>query len=197
MNSKLQTRQTLIQRAKSKNDDEAWQEFASYYRGFIYSLLNHMKISENDIDDLAQKILLKLWKNLASYENKNTKFRSWLATIIRNTALTFLQTKKNTDKILSTGLDSLDYKIITGQTEIDLLIEEEWKRHLTKLAMTKIEKAYRGHAIDVFKLTLDGKSSDEIAHRLDISIDSVYTLRNRVKNSFVHELRRLMNELEG
>lgn len=191
MDTNFNTRITLIQRAKSQWDEHAWNEFAHYYRRFIYYVLNSMKVSNNDIDDLAQNILLKLWEKLPMYEKQRARFRAWLATIIRNAVISFYRK----EKIKDVELHPNDFDSVC-EPELDKIIEQEWQNHITSIAMERIEKAYRGNAITVFKMTLAGKSTEEISKELNLTTDSVYTLRNRVKTSFVNEVKGLISELE-
>lgn len=196
MNSQLNTRMTLIQRAKAQSDEEAWHEFVAFYQGFIFKLLHSLSVPTCDQDDLAQKILVKLWQSLPNYEKQQAKFRSWLSTIIRHTAISYFREQRRFKEHLGQPTELSENLVLGNQSELDQMVEADWKKHLTQLAMKKIEKAYRGQALEVFKRTLDGQDAASISQQLQLTIDSVYTLRNRVKKSFVQELQRLMHELE-
>ena len=55
---------------------------------------------------------------------------------------------------------------------------------------------FSGNAIDVFDLSLQGMSTEEIGTKLGLKKDSVYVLKNRVKKKFMEEVRVLVKELE-
>jgi RNA polymerase sigma-70 factor (ECF subfamily) len=95
-----------------------------------------MKVSTSDFDDLVQNVLLKLWRNIASYNPEKARFRTWLGVVVRN-------------------------------------------------------------AVKTFTMSLDEKSTNEIAAELNLSIDSVYTLKSRVKAPFIKEIKAVIDELEG
>ena len=59
-----QTRKTLIERARDPNDSQAWDEFTGYYRSFIRMLLTKLQVSQADLEDLSQEVLLELWESL-------------------------------------------------------------------------------------------------------------------------------------
>ena len=59
------------------------------------------------------------------------------------------------------------------------------------------QRSFSGKAMDVFTMTLDGKSVDEIAAALQLTKDSVYVLRNRVQSRFRKEARQLRGNLEN
>lgn len=189
------TRQTLLIRLHNQNDQKAWEEFIEVYQRFIYHILNRMQVHANDLDDLVQDVLLRLWKKLASYDPKKAKFRSWLSFVIRNTVLNDI----NKNKIRHQKLNqfSEDSKLSKQPvTEIDLLIEHEWKRHISNLAMTRVSTLFSGKAIDVFKYSLEGDSNEEISLKLNIKPDSVKVLKSRVKSRYMHEVKRLIHDFE-
>ena len=89
-NEQLKTRQTLIDRARDPNNSQAWDEFTDYYKGFIRMVLMQLQAPLDDLEDLSQTILVKLWQNLSTVElgRDHAKFRTWLGTVIRNTVYT-------------------------------------------------------------------------------------------------------------
>ena len=190
------TKQTLIQRVQNQDDSTAWDDFVSYYKTFIEMVLNKSRISLNESDDLVQEILLKIWKGLPNYEyrKEQAKFRTWLSVLIRNTMLNFLDKKKRKNP----GKVELNDEVILSvtETEIEKVIEEEWVSHLTSLAMQAVTKVFSGQAVEVFKMSLEGKGTKEIAETLDINEESVFVLRSRVKSRLKKEIRKLRDEIE-
>jgi RNA polymerase sigma-70 factor (ECF subfamily) len=196
MNSEWKTRKTLIQRAKNPSDEEAWHEFVSFYKMFIYYLLHRMNVTIEDMDDLVQEILVTLWRKLNYYKSEEAKFRTWLSTVIRNTTLTFLKRQG----AYKAKKDKLQYDIKLSGTfsepEMDRIVEREWKNYITNLAMQRLKKVFAGNALAAFQSGIDGLSAEKAAQNLGISVDSIYTLRGRVKKRFIREIKFLMNELE-
>ncbi|MCH2204960.1 MAG: RNA polymerase sigma factor [Lentisphaerales bacterium] len=195
MNNEWHTKQTLLQRAKNQDDQQAWQEFVEYYRSFILMITRKMNLAENEQQDLTQEVLLKLWQSLEGYSAEKAKFRTWLAGVIRNTVLMFYKSdgrrRKREEKA---GF----YQFLEegDETELESVIETEWKTHITSLAMENIQKIFSGKAVEAFRMTLQEVPADEICQKLDIQKDSLYTLRNRVKLRFVEEVRHLSRELQ-
>jgi len=185
------THNTLLKLA-CKNKQK-WDEFASYYYPFIKIILRHLRIHENDIEDIAQNVMLKLWKNLSKFDSSRGKFRTWLISIIRNTAKA-VQIKQIKDK-------NRDYKYLeehplTNHDPLEDIFREEWRKYLTNVALENIRKQFSGKAIDVFLLSLKNLKVEQIAERLDLKVDSVYRLKNRVKEQLLLEIKRLRTELE-
>jgi RNA polymerase sigma-70 factor (ECF subfamily) len=199
MSDEWKTSQTLLQRAKDPSDQQAWEDFVFYYEKFIFHILHKMNSSSADFDDLVQDILLKLWRNIGQYDREKARFRTWLGVTIKNTVLNYLGSKASRQKQQQISVDEQDSVIdlqVVSQPELEQVIEDEWKRYVSGLAMKNIQKIFSGKAIDVFELSLDGKTNDQIAESCELSIASVYTLKNRVKSRFVKEIKALMEELE-
>jgi len=193
------TRQTLLMRAQNPDDHEAWDEFVTFYQRFIYHILHKMNINLNDFDDLVQVVLLQLWQSLANYSKLDCKFRSWLSRVTRNTVLNYLDKMNRQDKRqkqMGDYQENLQVLNSYSDTELENMIESEWRAYVTTLALDSIRELFSGQAIDAFLLSQKEKSAAEISEELGIKKESVYVLVSRVKSKFVDEMRRLVKELE-
>lgn len=197
MTERWKTRKSLILRAKNADDSQAWEEFVQYYERFIFHVLHRMKVSASDFDDLVQNILVKLWRSIASYDPDKARFRTWLGVVVRNAVFDqFAETQRHR-KLLQHELESLQMLEQEPASEIEQLIEKEWADYVTNLAMERIEKLFSEEAVKSFTMSLDGTSAKEIAEELNLSPDSVYTLKSRVKARFIKEIKAVIGELEG
>ena len=190
------TRQTLIERIRNQNDGVAWEEFVESYELYIYAIIRRMGISADDCKDIHQDVLLKIWNHLPDYRlNPNTRFRGWLSTVTANSVRNFLRSRANKSKTLDKLEDSM--KIHSGGgSELDRIAEEEWENFLADKAMSAVSQAFSGKGIEVFQMSLQGKSIEEISKALGLEESSVYQLRARVKKSLVKEISRLREELD-
>lgn len=195
MNSQWQTRKSLIQRAQDPNDEQAWDEFVLYYKKFIYFILNHMNISGNEIDDFVQEILIHLWKRLKSYDSDKAKFRAWLSTVIRNAAINYLKKVKTASKQQDQVIESLNNLNKVSVPEMERIIELEWKAYIADLTMKRLEQMFSPSVLNVFKLSLEGVTGEEIVEQTGLALSTIYTFRTRVKKVFIREMKLLMNEL--
>ncbi len=196
---KYVTRLTLLARAKNPEDHQAWEEFVSFYQRFIYHILHKMSIDLNDFDDLVQVVLLRLWEGLASYDKQDCKFRSWLSCVTRNTVLNYLdKQQRQQNRQVQMGDCQEMHIFLNGlsDTELDKMIEHEWRAYISTLALEKLKKLFSGVAIDAFLLSQAEVSTEDIAEKLGIKKASVYVLTSRVRSKFVDEMRRLVRELE-
>ncbi|MEJ6572784.1 MAG: sigma-70 family RNA polymerase sigma factor [Akkermansiaceae bacterium] len=188
-----QTRLTLVDRARDPNDSRAWDEFTDYYASFIRMVLMQLQAPRDDLEDLSQTILVKLWKNLSTVElgRDHARFRTWLSTVIRNTFYTHCsQTASRKRRETNAAVADV------VPPDIEHIIESEWRKHIIALVIERLNASFSGKAMDVFTMTLDGKSVDDIASALELTKDSVYVLRNRVQSRFRKEARQLRSHLE-
>ena len=140
MNEDWKTRQTLLQRAKDPEDHQAWEEFVHYYRNFILMIMRKMNLSQSEQEDITQEILLKLWKKLESYNQQKAGFRTWLSAVIRNTVLKFYESSGR--RLVRENKSFINFLEGDSESELETLIEEEWKSYLTKVALENIRKIF-------------------------------------------------------
>lgn len=190
---KWKTRQTLIGRARDPNDGQAWVEFTNYYSSFIRMVLVQLHAPMDDLEDLSQTILVKIWQSLPTVELgcDHARFRTWLGTVIRNTFYTHCSQAASRKRREANAAVA---NIVPA--DIEDIIESEWRKHIIALVMERLNASFSGKAMDVFAMTLDGKPVDQIALALGLTTESVYVLRNRVQSRFRKEARQIRSYLE-
>lgn len=197
MSGEWQTRYSLLQRAADQSNEDAWNEFLKYYDRFIYYLLHKMKLKQHDIEDLHQIILVRLWENMKTYQRTDKRFRSWLALIVRNIAYDYFRSEKRRRKVFNEEVEIDDLGASNLTSSIESTIEKEWETYMVNYAMNRLRALFSENAIKAFEMSLEGHSAKDISKKLKIGIDSVYTLKNRVKSRLIKEVRAVMNEVEG
>ena len=191
-----QTRYTLLHRALDIGDEDAWEQLVEHYRRFIYYILNQLLVNSSDIDDICQQVLLTLTKDLKKFDPAKGKFRSWLSTVIRNTAISYFRKQtRHTNKLAGLRNETVEENL-QKSSEIDELIEQEWTTYIATQAMERVKGVFEGKAIEVFELSLDGLGATEIAEQTGLTLSSVYTLKKRVKKRLCMEIMDLTSELE-
>lgn len=190
------TRHTLIERACSDCESGAWDEFFGYYEQFVLVLLKHLKVPEQERDEIAQQVRVKVWKNLSRFDSGRAKFRTWLVTVIRNTTATHMRqlSRRGSRFVGDEGL--LELFADERSSAFEQRCEREWKMYLTSVAMNNIKSHFSAKAIEAFRLSLGDASPQQISDQLGIHLQSVYKFRNRVKSRLVEEINYLRGELE-
>ena len=72
----------LILSCKNR-DCLAFRELARRYEGFIASLFRSYAADWNDIADLTQEVLIRVWRGIGGLKSPNA-FKSWLSQIVAN-----------------------------------------------------------------------------------------------------------------
>lgn len=86
-------------------DDAAFEILYSRYKNAVYSYLNKLIPGQTTlVDDLFQQAWMKVVKNMAKYQDKQT-FLAWVIRIARNLSIDYFR-KESRRK--STSLDSID-----------------------------------------------------------------------------------------
>lgn len=151
----------------------------------------------SDYDDLGQNVLLRLWRSIASYDPKKARFRTWLGIVVRNAVYDQFAESKRQGKLLEQDQKVLQMLEKEPASEIEKRIEQEWADHVTSLALERIQKLFSEEAVKSFTMSVDGTTANDIATKLNLTVDSVYTLKSRVKARFIKEIKAVIDELEG
>ncbi|MGJ8643804.1 MAG: RNA polymerase sigma factor [Luteolibacter sp.] len=188
------TRFTLIQRVKDPLNEDAWQSFSDAYGGYILAVLQKVSIGQDEAADLRQEILLKLWKRLPEfdYEPDKGKFRTWLYQIIKNTAFTHMSARESQQRrdelyVQENGADS---------DVLDQLMRDEWKAFICQKALENLRGIFVDQSVEIFEKTLEGSSVEDLAVSYGLKENTIYRIKNRVKERLIVEVRRLRHELE-
>lgn len=182
----------------NNKETSAWEEFSAIYRPFIIILLRSININENEIDDITQTIMLKLWKKLDTFTmDGRAKFRTWLITVIRNAAYSHTKKMTRQKEKEQSFCEEPQNKLLEDEDSFEKHYQNKWEVYLCKLALNNITPKFRGKAIEVFQLTMNGLSIEQISETLKLQQDSIYRLRGRVKMAMIAEVNKLRLQMEG
>ena len=197
-NSIFKTSNTLLDRVKNPDDKSAWNEFVNYYEQYIYNIIRHIGLPEQDAQELCQDTLLKLWKKLPDfvYDRNRGKFRSWLGVMIRNQCNRHFQKQKRKETVIDPNNEILeDESDYTENHNIDMIIENEWNSYISNLAWENVKKRFKENSQKAFLLHLDEVPIEKIAEECNIKSNTVYVSINRVQMHLKEEIKRLNEEL--
>ena len=92
MISQMKTDEELIEQVK-KGNDTAFQLLMERYLKHIFNFIRQYVRTEEDSEDVTQDTFFKTWKYIKRFKH-GMKFKPWLFTIARNTALDHIKKKK-------------------------------------------------------------------------------------------------------
>ncbi|HEV8666467.1 MAG TPA: RNA polymerase sigma factor [Candidatus Paceibacterota bacterium] len=76
-------------------NEAAFGELTARHLRQIYSYALRLVGDAAAAEDISQETFLKAWKSLKKYDEKSSKFKTWLLRIARNTAIDYLRKKKH------------------------------------------------------------------------------------------------------
>ncbi len=85
--------QAILERIAS-GEREAFAELVQRYQQPLFGFLGRMGMTQAQAEDLAQETFLRAWSHLHQFDPTRAQFNTWLHTIARNLALTFLTSRQ-------------------------------------------------------------------------------------------------------
>ncbi|WP_430809667.1 MULTISPECIES: RNA polymerase sigma factor [unclassified Carboxylicivirga] len=120
--------------------------------------------------DIAQESFVKLWKNSEEEFSDENALRAYLYVLVKNACIS--QIRKDKRK-LSASIDD-QYHLPLEDHFIDEILREETYR-LLKVAIDQLSPQAR----KVVRLALKGYSNQEIANELNVTLNTIKTVKKR------------------
>jgi len=186
------TRPSLLVRIRNAADAEAWEQFLELYAPLLHGYFRRRGLQDADAADLTQEVLQAVSSaamHLNDYRQRGT-FRGWLYGVARNKYCDFRARQER-------------HRPGSGDTAVAELIESvpaagdeaaEWEREYQQRAFSLAARQVR-ECVDestwqaFWQTAVEGRSGQEVARALEMSVGAVYVAKSRV-------LARLKQEVE-
>jgi RNA polymerase sigma factor (sigma-70 family) len=76
-----------------QGDKQAYAELVKRYQNFVFTICLRYTSSREDAEEIAQDIFVKAYRCLSDFRG-DSKFSTWLYTIVNTTCITFLRKKR-------------------------------------------------------------------------------------------------------
>jgi RNA polymerase sigma factor (sigma-70 family) len=140
-------------------------------KGIIYKIANSFCRDIDDRKDLAQEIILKLWKSFDTY-NEQAKHSTWIYRVSLNVAISFYRKEKSRSKINVPFSENI-FHIAHFENNTSAALKEFFlTRFLSELK--ELDRA-------LLLLYLEERSHKEIAQIIGITETNVATKIGRIK----------------
>jgi RNA polymerase sigma factor (sigma-70 family) len=183
----------LIEQTLAGNQ-AAYADLVKRHQRFVFSLAMRFAKRREDAEEIAQDCFIKAYRSLSSFQQQS-KFSTWLYSIVYTTAMTFLR-KKRVD---TTSIDDDDTYI---------QIENKPSGYDEHNVENKSRSYYLNQAIDqllpddatIITMFYKGEQSlEEIAQAMGIEANTVkvklFRARQRLKEKLERNLKSEVNEL--
>jgi RNA polymerase sigma-70 factor (ECF subfamily) len=169
----------------AQGDERAFEQLVKKYEQAVFNTIYRYTGVCDDIEDLAQEIFVKVWKNAKKFKGKS-KFSTWLYRIVVNHSLDY-RAKHRQDPL------SLDQITATGKIPESLRVSTDHNQNrnvaLVRKALYELPKRQR---IALILSQYEGLSYKEIADTMKISVSSVESLIFRARRALRTKLTELM-----
>ena len=183
----------LIEQTLAGNQS-AYADLIKRHQRFVFTLAMRFAKSREDAEEVAQDCFIKAYRSLASFQGQS-KFSTWLYSIVYTTAMTFLRKKR-------VATDSID------DENTYIQVENRESGYDTDNVENKSRSYYLNQAIEqllpddatIITLFYKGEQSlEEIAQALGIEANTVkvklFRARQRLKEKLEHNLKNEVREL--
>src|SRR5579863_6866181 len=150
---------------------ERFQSLVEEHKRILYKVCHSYCRNPGDRDDLAQEIIVQLWRSFAMFDER-VRFSTWMYRIALNVAISFYRRESVRSRHVVPGSEHLLETIDeSGGRSKEVQLLYQWIEELDPL-----NKA-------LMILYLDGNSYQETADILGISETNVATKINRLKQA--------------
>ena len=183
------TSEELIEAAKNRENRDAWERFAQTYLKMIYIWVRKTGLGQEDAYDVVQIIFFKLIGALPKYSKQpGVKFRAWLKTISRNTAIDWLRKKDHQLKLLD-DMDS-DFEKSDFVTELDNSGASLSADNYLSVVKAQIQERVLPKNWEAFeRFALEGEDAKSVGADLEMSDDAVRQAARRIRVMFQKQLQ--------
>ena len=162
---KKRMRDNLIAIGKNR-DQSAFADFYDHFSGRIKSFLMGKGMDDAIADELAQEIMLIVWRRAESYNPEKAAASTWLFTIARNRRIDYLRGNSRVEVELDDKMLEVDSSEPTQEDQVNL----SQQSMVLEQAMSKLPQEQR----QVLHLSYyRGQSHGAIAEWLDLPIGTV------------------------
>lgn len=152
---------------QNRPDKAAFLAQVEAHQGIVHKVSFVYGRTPADRDDLAQEILLQLWKSFATFDGRSG-FPTWMYRVALNTAITFRRRQRPT----SDG--AVEPWVAGTQLEQAALSEELGTLHAAIAQLSPVDKA-------IVMQWLDERSYEEIADTMGMTVKNVSVKLVRIK----------------
>ena len=211
--SSLETRPSLLNRLKSGDDPQSWQEFYRTYGGLIRFFAVKAGLTADEAEEVVQETAIGVARRLPdfTYDPKVCRFKTWLLNLVRwrirdqirrrvgvhasacaspqNSADTLKRELQRDDTASTAAIERIpDPAVPDFGAEWD----SAWEKNLLAQALERVRARIEERQFQVFDLNvMKGWPSADVAQTLGISVARVYLTKHRVSALVKKEVRRL------
>ena len=208
--SSIRTRPSLLNRLKTGDDTQSWQEFYRVYGKLVRDFAIKVGLTDTEADEVVQETSIAVARNLPEfrYDPKMCRFKTWLlnqtswrikdqlrkrakAQLVATFSESDLASDQHRD---GTRTSTIERVPDPAPADLDALFETEWRESLFAAALERVKGQFSLKQFQVFDLVVSKEwPAADVARSLGVSMANVYVIRHRISAALKREMKRLEN----
>ncbi len=196
----IPTRQSLLGRLKSWDDQESWREFFSIYWRLIYRAAVRCGLSDAEAQDVVQETVISVAKKMEhfTYDPGVDSFKGWLLWLTRKKiAAQFRRREREhggsgNQPGPGSPIPDLEALPDPARSELETLWEAEWEQNLMDAGLARVKQQVSAKQFQIFSFyVLKRWPVREVTRTLDVSAAQVYLAKHRIGSHLKKEIKKL------
>jgi RNA polymerase sigma factor (sigma-70 family) len=178
-------------------DQQAFAALVERYQNYVFTLVLRFTANREDAEEISQDIFVKAYRCLADFR-WDSKFSTWLYTIVRTSCITFL--RKNKLETVSLDIEKNIFQIERRESSFKAnLVEGKSRRQMVNEAIQMLSP----DDAQIITLFYQAEQSlEEIGMILGMEPNTIkvklhrarHRLKEKMEKYFIHEVRELHRE---
>jgi RNA polymerase sigma factor (sigma-70 family) len=194
----IPTRQSLLSRLKSFDDNESWYEFFQTYWKLIYGTATRSGLTPVESQEVVQETIISVAKNMPGFKYDRSKgsFKGWLLQTTKWRIQDQFRKRQREAAVMIPVKDGSDAGIgidaIPDPGGIDRVWDDEWQNNLLEAAVQRVKGKVKPKQYQIFDLYVLKKwPVSKVTVTLGVNIGQVYMARHRVTALIKKEVKAL------
>jgi len=181
----------LIERCL-KGDQRAWDEIVRLYWRKVFNVAYKFVGRQDEAEDLAQDIFLKLFKSLKTFDRR-ANFSTWLISVSRNLCIDHYRSMRREHDVVTHDVDVVSLARPSALDSPQIALERRDRVALLRAALDKLAPSLR---TAVMLRDIQELSYQEIAEKLRVPEGTVKSRINRGRAELARQIARLREQQE-
>jgi RNA polymerase sigma-70 factor (ECF subfamily) len=205
--SSIQTRPSLLNRLKTGDDAESWNDFYRIYGKLVRGFSIQAGLTDTEADEVVQETAIAMARHLPEYryDPKVCRFKTWLLNQsswrIKDQ---FKKRKKETASMQNDlsvhGNDetaTINRVPDAAAADLDAVFETQWRNNLFAAALERVKQKFSLKQFQIFDLlVLKEWPAADVARSLGVTLVNVYVTKHRIAAAIKKEIKRLEKQIE-
>jgi|KBSSwiStaDraftv2_1062776.scaffolds.fasta_scaffold630560_2 RNA polymerase sigma-70 factor (ECF subfamily) len=197
----IPTRQSLLERLRSLDDQQSWRTFFETYWKLIFRAARRAGLNNNEAEDVVQETVIHVAQHMPGFVYRSHaqggSFKQWLLTQTKWRIADQFRKRQRRQRIVAEDVPDDFLEEVTDGTweKLEELWLSEWEQNLADAALARLKEKIDPHHYQIFFLSVIKEwPAIKVARSLSVSIASVYAVRHRVKKLLTQCLEQLKHE---